>query len=426
MAGDPLQFLMSTLPWRSLAYLFSGSVIGLTCMIVVSALALGGTAPTRALVGAMVLLALVLLGRPIAGLERLRLRLIDPVPVIGGHRTPERSGPVAWLRTRLAEWATWRVFTYTLLLATVLWPIGALVAGGFPLLVGALLFAAIATLIHPHETATLFVFEVAGPPATALAVILAVLLSVIGAYVVTGVAAGHATIARLLLGGRGERLGAQLTEVSQSRRRLVDAFDAERKRIERDLHDGVQQRLVALTMKLSLTRIALADVAGEAADLVAQAHRDARDALADLREIVQGIHPKLLTDRGLQPALAELTRRLAIPASVDVHLPGRLPAAVESTAYFVVSEALTNVAKHARANRIAIRGHLAGQTLTVEVEDDGIGGADPRMGSGLQGLLDRAAAADGTLTIISPAGGPTVLRLTVPCGGEPTQGVPRK
>jgi signal transduction histidine kinase len=416
MAGDPLRFLASAWPWRSLAYLLSGSVVGLTCMIVVAALALNGTVLTLALVGTVLLLALVLLGIPIAGLERLRLRLIDPVPLSGGHRAPEAPGPVEWLRTRLAEWATWRELTYTLLMATALWPIGVLVAGGFPLLVGGLLFAAAATLVQPHTTATLLAFSATGPSATAIAVILAVLITVVGAYVVTGVAAGHATIARLLLSGREERLGAQLTEVSQSRRRLVDAFDAERWRIERDLHDGAQQRLVSLAMKLSMARIAFADADadGAAAGLVAEAHQDAREALAELREVVHGIHPQLLTDRGLPPALAELARRSPIPASVDVQLPDRLPATVESTAYFVVSEALTNVVKHAKACRVRIRCRLDGETLTIEVEDDGIGGADPRTSSGLQGLLDRAAVVDGALTVISPAGGPTVLRLTVP------------
>jgi signal transduction histidine kinase len=159
---------------------------------------------------------------------------------------------------------------------------------------------------------------------------------------------------------------------------------------------------------------------------VAEAHQDAKAALAELREIVHGIHPQLLTDRGLPPALAELARRSPVPSRVDVRLPGRLPATVESTAYFVVSEALANVAKHARASRVQIRGRLDEDALTIEVEDDGIGGADPRTGGGLQGLLDRAAAVDGALTVTSPVGGPTVVRLAVPRGVEPGQDVPRK
>jgi signal transduction histidine kinase len=236
-----------------------------------------------------------------------------------------------------------------------------------------------------------------------------------GAYLMTFVAAGHATLARLLLGCREEQLAAQVAQVSLSRRRLVDAFEAERRRIERDLHDGAQQRLVSLTMKLGIARIELG-TAGEAATLVAAAHEDARQALAELREIVQGVHPQLLTDRGLPPALTELARRSAAPAHVDVRLPGRLPPAVEATAYFVVSEALTNVVKHAHADRVTIRGRLTADMLTVEIEDDGVGGASVRTGGGLEGLDDRAAVVDGTLTLVSPRGGPTVLRLTVPCG----------
>jgi signal transduction histidine kinase len=403
MAADPVRFLSSSRPWRSFAYLLSGAVVGLACLV------------TLVLVGLLLLPGLVLLGVPVAEVERLRLRLIDPIPVTGGHRAPAAPGPAAWVRTRMGESATWREFAYTVLLAIGLWPIDLLVACGVPLLAGALLFAAAGSLIYPHTTVALLVFSLSGPSATVAGVLLASLVAVMGAYLVTFVAAGHATLARLLLGCREEQLAAQVAQVSLSRRRLVDAFEAERRRIERDLHDGAQQRLVSLTMKLGIARIELG-TAGEAATLVAAAHEDARQALAELREIVQGVHPQLLTDRGLPPALTELARRSAAPAHVDVRLPGRLPPAVEATAYFVVSEALTNVVKHAYADRVTIRGRLTADMLTVEIEDDGVGGASVRTGGGLEGLDDRAAVVDGTLTLVSPRGGPTALRLTVPCG----------
>jgi len=416
MAGSPVRFLSSAWPWRSFAYLLSGAVVGPVCVLALVALTLTGAALALTLAGLLLLPGLVLLGVPVAEVERLRLRLVDPVPVAGGHRVPAAPGASAWVRTRLGEWATWREFAYTLLLAAGLWPIGLVVACGVPLLAGALLFAAVASLVHPGTTAALLVVSLSGLRATVAGVLLAVLVAVAGAYLMTFVAAGHATLARMLLGCREERLRAQVAQISLSRRRLVDAFEAERRRIERDLHDGAQQRLVSLTMKLGIARIELGGTPGEAATLVADAHEDARQALAELREIVHGVHPQLLTDRGLPPALAELARRSAAPAHVDVRLPGRLPPEVEATAYFVVSEALTNVVEHAHASRVTIHGRLEADVLTVRIEDDGVGGASVRTGGGLEGLEDRAAVVDGTLTLLSPRGGPTVLRLTVPCG----------
>src|SRR3569833_1168278 len=342
-AGSPVRLLSSAWPWRSFAYLLSGAVVGPVCVLALVALTLTGAALALTLAGLLLLPGLVLLGVPVAEVERLRLRLVDPVPVAGGHRVPAAPGASAWVRTRLGEWATWREFAYTLLLAAGLWPIGLVVACGVPLLAGALLFAAVASLVHPGATAALLVVSLSG-------------------------------------------LRAQVAQISLSRRRLVDAFEAERRRIERDLHDGAQQRLVSLTMKLGIARIELGGTPGEAATLVADAHEDARQALAEQREIGHGVHPQLLTDRGLPPALAELARRSAAPAHVDVRLPGRLPPEVAATAYCVVSEALTNVVEHAHASRVTIHGRLAADVLTVRIEDDGVGGASVRTGGGLEGL----------------------------------------
>ncbi|MDN3357876.1 sensor histidine kinase [Actinomadura sp. DC4] len=397
--GNPVRFLASARPWRSLAYLLSGSVVGLACMI------------AMALVCLPMPPAVVLLAVPVAEVERSRLRLVDPVPVLGAHRAVPAAGPSAWARTRLGERATWREFAYTLLLSFVLWPLGLLVAAGVPILAGGLLFAAGASLVYPRTTVALLVFSLSGPAATVAAVLLALFMTVLGAYLTTFVAIGHAALARTLMGGREEQLEAQVTEIARSRRRLADAFEAERRRIERDLHDGAQQRLTSLAIKLGTARL---ELRGTGAALIDEAYEDARQALAELREIVHGIHPPLLTDRGLPPALAELARRSAAPARVDVELPGRLPPTVESTAYFVVSEALTNVVRHARAGSVAIRGRLADGVLTIEVTDNGVGGASVRTGGGLQGLIDRAAVVDGVLAVTSPLGGPTVLRLSVP------------
>ncbi|MFI6845558.1 sensor histidine kinase [Kitasatospora sp. NPDC050467] len=194
----------------------------------------------------------------------------------------------------------------------------------------------------------------------------------------------------------------------------MDAFEAERRRIERDLHDGAQQRLVALTMTLGLARLD-AEPGGELSARLAEAHRQAGEVLAELRELINGIHPQVLTDRGLPDACADAADRSPVPVAARFDLPGRLPAPVESAGYFAVSEALANIAKHSGAGRARVEGRYVDSRLTIEVADDGRGGADPAAGSGLTGLADRVAVVDGTLAVSSPPGGPTLLRVEIPC-----------
>jgi signal transduction histidine kinase len=229
---------------------------------------------------------------------------------------------------------------------------------------------------------------------------------------------GVAAAARLAV--ENERLAAtvraQLAEVRASRQRLVEAADAERRRVERDLHDGAQQRLVKLatTVRLAQAR------AGPAADpQVAQLLDEAADELqaarTELRDLAQGIHPAILTDDGLRAAIASIAELSAVPVQVDV-ADERYPAPVEATAYFVVSEALTNVAKHSGATRASVTVSRRDDLLSVEVEDDGIGGADDHVGSGLRGLADRVAALDGNLRVDSPPGRGTRVTAEIPCG----------
>ena len=211
-------------------------------------------------------------------------------------------------------------------------------------------------------------------------------------------------------------LRARLAELQASRARLVDATETERRRIERDLHDGTQQRLVSLAMSLGLLETKLpADP--EAAKPIAQEARAALAvALEELRELSQGIHPAVLTERGLAPALEELVDRAALPAYVEVSLDERPSPAIEAAAYFLVSEAVTNAVKHAHANEVRISVASDGHVLRVEVSDDGIGGAAPQGGSGIRGLTDRVEALGGTLVVSSPPGRGTTLRAELPCG----------
>jgi signal transduction histidine kinase len=170
--------------------------------------------------------------------------------------------------------------------------------------------------------------------------------------------------------------------------------------------------LLALSVTLGLARL---DASGSTATLLADAHEESKAILDELRRLVRGIHPWLLTDRGLPAAIEELAGRSTVPVHTDVALPGRFPPIVESTAYFVVSEALANVERHSGARRAWVRGRFTGGLLTVDVRDSGRGGADATRGSGLRGLADRAEAAGARLLVSSPPGGPTLLRLEIPC-----------
>jgi signal transduction histidine kinase len=206
----------------------------------------------------------------------------------------------------------------------------------------------------------------------------------------------------------------RLEDLRASRARLVEAGDAERRRLERDLHDGAQSRLVGLALLLRTARTrATGD--GELAALLDRAQAELQTSLGELRELARGIHPAVLTERGLAPALDGLVSRAPVPVTVEADTDERLPGPVESAAYFVVSEALANVAKYARASHATVRVRRANGRVTVDVTDDGVGGADAARGSGLRGLADRVAALDGTLSLDSPPGRGTRLRAEIPC-----------
>jgi signal transduction histidine kinase len=209
-------------------------------------------------------------------------------------------------------------------------------------------------------------------------------------------------------------LRANLKELRASRARIVESADAARRRIERDLHDGAQQQLVALSLTLGMARSRLERDPGAAAELLDSAAADLDAAIRDLRELARGIHPAVLSDRGLGPALEALASRIPLPVEIAA-LPGeRLPEPIEAAAYFVVAEAITNVARYAGATHAEVRVSRDGDCVVVSVADDGAGGADPAAGSGLRGLADRVAALDGRLEVSSPPGGGTTVRAVIP------------
>ena len=226
-----------------------------------------------------------------------------------------------------------------------------------------------------------------------------------------------AATALMLDNGRLQaELRARLGDLQASRARLVEATETERRRIERDLHDGTQQRLVSISMSLGLAESRLTADPASAGPIVREARVALAVALQELRELSQGIHPSVLTERGLAAALEDLSRRAPLPAQLDTTLDTRPAARAEAAGYFVVSEAVSNAAKHAQASKVRISASAGGGVLVVEVADDGIGGASASGGSGLRGLADRVEAVGGRLTLSSPPGRGTTLRAEIPCG----------
>jgi signal transduction histidine kinase len=211
-------------------------------------------------------------------------------------------------------------------------------------------------------------------------------------------------------------LRARLAELRASRARLVEAGATERRRIERDLHDGAQQRLISIALSLGLAEARLPEDPLSAARIVREAREAVGVALADLRELSQGIYPSILSERGLAAALDELARGAALPVTLEARLPNRLPPPVEAAAYFVVSEALANAAKHSHASDAHVAATVVDEILELEVADDGIGGAGGGAGTGLRGLTDRVEGLGGRFTITSPPGRGTTIRAEIPCG----------
>lgn len=397
MAGDPVRFFLSGWPWRSLAYVAGTVVVA--------------TAVGFAMLPVMLFPpALVLAGLPVGALERRRLSLLNGVPA----GSPHAAAPSGWLRRRLGEGATWRELGYTLCLLSALVVVDLI--GLFALFV-ALLLLCLPLLVMLHGMVQLHLrlgSMIIDSPGKALIAAGGVGLPavIITIYALCVLAGAQAAFARWLLTPTDAE---RAEELAASRTRLVDAFEAERRRIERDLHDGAQQHLVLLSMKLGLAELELGDVDPRAGELVGEAHQQARQALAAIREQIHGIHPQVLADFGLRAAVEELADRCPIAVRLDLDVEPRPTAAVESTAYFFVSEAVTNAVRHAQADRVTVSGRIADGRLRLAVTDNGRGGADASRGSGLRGLADRVAVMDGTLDVISPAGGPTTLRMELPC-----------
>ncbi len=218
-------------------------------------------------------------------------------------------------------------------------------------------------------------------------------------------------------------LHVRLAELAASRARIVAAGDVERRRLERNLHDGAQQRLVTLSLALGAARAKVDSDPAAARAALADAGEELAVALEELRELARGLHPALLTERGLRAAVEGLVARVPVPVEIAEVSDERLPEPVEAAAYYLIAEALTNATKYAEASKVRVRVALSNGSAVVEVADDGAGGADPAGGSGLRGLADRVETLGGSLEVVSPIGAGTLLRAEIPCGvtGVPSE-----
>ncbi len=389
--------------------------IGLFWFIAIVVLGAVGVSLAVVLVGFLILMVLVALTRRGAQFERRRIQEFLDETILVPYRPRPREG--GWFRRRTArfrERTLWRDLSYLMLL----FPVGIAEL--------AILFTALIAPVAMITSPLTFWIGQGPEPFGAwnidhfgealVAVLLGLLLTVPAAMLINLTARGHLLLARRLLGPASEEaLAERVEELTESRSAVMRAAHLERRRIERDLHDGAQQRLVALAMDLGLAREKLERDPEDAKRLIERSHDEAKRVLVELRELVRGIYPAVLSDRGLDAALSAIAGRSPVPVTVDVDLPGRLPEEVEGTAYFVVVEALANISKHSDATKALVNVRRDGPWLRIEITDNGKGGADSTAGTGLRGLRDRIAALDGRMALTSPPGGGTTLAVDFPC-----------
>jgi signal transduction histidine kinase len=406
--------------WRQALYL-TGAIPALAAVPLLMVVGAAAVRPRWAL--PLLFLVLALLAVPLLGtIHRHRLRATAGVAISPPSIMPNGLS-VAALQQAIRSPVTWRQVGYHFLVAPAL-AAAALAAFGVWLagLLYTLVYAYAWTLAPQNLLAR---GQSSGPPGhlapmsnipvDAYFTVAGLALLVAAPWLTAGVAALDVRAARALLGpSRAEELEHRVEHLTQTRAGVVDAADAERRRLERNLHDGTQQRLVSLAMNLGMARAQTATVE-EAHEAIAEAHEEAKAALAELRNMIRGLHPPVLENRGLDAALSGIAGRMPIPVRLTVNVPRRPSPTIEAVAYFVVSEGLTNITKHARATQADVFVQQDGDRLHIIVTDDGVGGADPARGTGLAGLARRAESVDGILEIASPPGGPTLLTVDLPC-----------
>ncbi|MFE5810389.1 sensor histidine kinase [Streptomyces sp. NPDC056491] len=419
--GAVLRAPVSGRTWREFGYL----LIGLPLSTLYFSLAITGVSLGAGLLvtflGVPVLAGMLAMCRGFGRLERARVRVLlgadiaEPAPI-----RARKAGPLAAMGALLKSGSAWRHAFYSVIhfpwavfsfcLALTLW------AAGWGYLLYPLWFWVFPAYTDQPGLQLFqnddYSFYLDSPVEIALTCLIGLAVTLATPWVIRALT----TVDRVMVGGLlgPSSLATRVSELESDRGVVVDTAAADLRRIERDLHDGAQARLVALAMDLGLAKEKLTENPQAAARMVDEAHGEVKIALQELRDLARGIHPAVLTDRGLDAALSSVASRCAVPVRVAVDLPARPAAAIEGIAYFTVSELLQNVSKHARARSASVDVWKSGERLLIQVADDGRGGAGPREGTGLAGLTDRLDAVDGVLVVDSPAGGGTTVTAELP------------
>ncbi|WP_245180216.1 sensor histidine kinase [Streptomyces montanisoli] len=408
--------------WREFGYVLVGLPIGVLLFSYSITMIVFGAGMLITFLGVPILAMALASARGFAAAERARARYLlgldvgRPQPV-----RPEKGGLLAWTGAVLRSGESWRNLLYTLVQFP--WAVFSFVVGvtfwttgwglfTFPLWQWVYRSADTGSEMVLFSDASGRTVHLDAPLGNVLACAAGLVLVLMTPWILRGLTGVDRLLVRGLIGP--SELVSRVYELESDRGVVVDTAAADLRRIERDLHDGAQARLVALAMELGLAKEKLAEDPQTAARMVDEAHGEVKTALQELRDLARGIHPAVLTDRGLDAALSSVASRCTVPVRVEVDLPGRPAAAIEGIAYFTVSELLQNVSKHSGAGGATVDVWRSGDRLLLQVGDDGVGGAEASAGSGLAGLAERLDAVDGLLVVDSPRGGPTAVTAELP------------
>ncbi|MDX3483589.1 sensor histidine kinase [Streptomyces scabiei] len=407
--------------WREFGYVLLGLPVGILLFTYAVTMVSVGAGLLVTFLGVPVLAAGLAGCRGFGALERARARALLGAEVSAPEPLrPKGRGAMAWMGAVLRSGSSWRQLLYAVIQFP--WSVFSFVVAvtfwtyGWAMLTYPLWFWVFPVWagqdglqLYGDETHSVYLDN---PFEVTMTALVGLLFTMASPWIVRGLTTVDRVMVGALLGP--SRLGARVVELESDRGVVVDTAAADLRRIERDLHDGAQARLVALAMDLGLAKEKLAEDPRAAAVMVDSAHGEVKTALQELRDLARGIHPAVLTDRGLDAALSSVASRCTVPVVVDVDLPARPVPAIEGIAYFTVSELLQNVSKHAGASRATVDVWKVENRLMLQVADDGVGGADTGSGSGLAGLAERIGAVDGILVVDSPAGGPTRVTAELP------------
>jgi signal transduction histidine kinase len=396
---------------RDFLYVSVGFPLGFIWLIVlVFALAVGiGTSVV--LIGIPILALTSLLCSWGANTERERASLILGSPIGRVQRPPLPAGFFAGWRARITDSSRWKEFGYMVALC----PAG-LITGTIVISLWATVLAALAAPAFVSSASPKSWLGGLDSASQVGLVVGGIVLAAVTVAITRALAIGLGAMAKgLLAPDERAELAARVETLEATRMGAVESADARLRRLERDLHDGAQHRLAYIAMELDRARSKIDEDPDGARELLGRAHEESKRAMVELRDLVRGIHPSVLSDRGLDAAVSGLAERCPVPVDVTVDLPERPPVAVETAAYYVVAETLTNVAKHSAAAHAGVEIVRNGRSLSIEVRDDGHGGAQRKPGSGLEGLAQRVEALDGSFVIDSPDRGPTIVKAELPC-----------